>query len=82
MLARARLEKARRGVLAYRAGSCAASPTFKNNVLLEPERVRYVRGFGNECLRQLRLCVAPVQFLCGSDRHIGLSSRTFLTLFN
>ena len=81
MLARARLEKARCGVLAYRTGSCAASQKFTNNVLLEPERVRYVRRFGNDCLRQLRLCVAPVQFLCGSDPHIGLSSRTFLALF-
>ena len=59
MLARARLEKARCGVLAYRTGSCAASLTLTNNVLVEPERVRYVRVFGNDCLRQLRLCVAP-----------------------
>ena len=39
MLARARLEKARCGVLAYRTGSRAASLAFTNNVLLEPERV-------------------------------------------
>ena len=59
MLARARLEKAHCGVLAYRTGSCAASLTLTSNVLVEPERVRYVRLFGNDCLRQLRLCVAP-----------------------
>ena len=81
MLARARLDKVRCGVLAYRTRPCAASPTFTSNVLLEPRNVRYVRGIRHDCLKQFRLCVALVWFLCNLVRQIVISSRTFLNPF-